>query len=127
MRILFKSEKEDFVMPDCIFCKIIEGSIPSKKVLENDDIIAFHDINPAAPVHVLVVPKVHIESLEALDSRNIDVVVKVHQAILEVAKIMNINSKGYRVIVNCGKDGGQTVPHLHYHVLGGTAMNEKLL
>lgn len=114
-------------MSDCIFCKIIEGSIPSKKVLENDDIIAFHDINPAAPVHVLVVPKVHIESLEALNEQNIDVVVKIHQAILEVAKIMKINSKGYRVIANCGKEGGQTVPHLHYHVLGGTAMNEKLL
>lgn len=114
-------------MSDCVFCKIIDGSIPSKKVFENDDIIAFHDINPAAPVHVLVVPKVHIDSLEALDSRNIDVVVKIHQAILEVAKIMKISDKGYRVIVNCGKDGGQTVPHLHYHVLGGAAMGEKLI
>lgn len=114
-------------MSDCIFCKIIEGSIPSKKVLENDDIIAFHDINPAAPVHVLVVPKVHIESLEALNEQNVDVVVKIHQAILQVAKIMKINSKGYRVIANCGKEGGQTVPHLHYHVLGGTCLNEKLI
>ncbi len=114
-------------MTDCIFCKIIDGSIPSNKAYENDDILAFHDIHPAAPVHILVVPKVHIESIEALDDKNMDVVIKIHAAIQKVAELMGINKKGYRVITNCGKDGGQTVPHLHYHILGGTEMNEKLI
>ena len=114
-------------MSDCIFCKIIEGLIPSSKVYENEDILAFKDIHPAAPVHVLVVPKVHIESLEALSSENIDIIKKIHFGIQEVAKIMKINSDGYRVIVNCGKNGGQTVPHLHYHILGGMQFNEKII
>lgn len=114
-------------MSDCVFCKIIKGEIPSNKVYENDDIIVFKDINPAAPVHVLVVPKVHIESLEALNQDNINVVTKVHAAILETTKILGINKDGYRVIVNCGKNGGQTVPHLHYHVLGGAVFDEKIV
>lgn len=114
-------------MSDCIFCKIINGTIPSEKVYENDYIFAFKDINPAAPVHVLIVPKAHIESLEALSDENMDIVIKIHSALLEVAKIMKVNSDGYRVIVNCGKNGGQTVPHLHYHMLGGTEFNEKLI
>lgn len=113
-------------MSDCIFCKIIEGAIPSTKVYENEDIIAFEDIHPAAPVHVLVAPKKHIESIEDLNSDNMDVVGKIHYAIQEVAKIKKINEAGYRVIVNCGKNGGQTVPHLHYHVLGGTVFDEKI-
>ncbi|AGC68390.1 histidine triad (HIT) family protein [Thermoclostridium stercorarium subsp. stercorarium DSM 8532] len=114
-------------MSDCVFCKIINGEIPSSKVYENDDVIVFRDINPAAPVHVLVVPKVHIESLEALNHENIDVVGKIHAAILETTKILGINKEGYRVVVNCGKNGGQTVPHLHYHVLGGTVFGEKMV
>lgn len=114
-------------MADCIFCKIIEGSIPSKKVYENEYIYAFEDIHPAAPVHVLVVPKKHIESLEMLTNDNVDIVAKIHLAIREVAKIKKVNEEGYRVIVNCGKNGGQTVPHLHYHVLGGAKFNEKIV
>lgn len=114
-------------MSDCIFCKIVKGEIPSNKVYENDDIVVFKDIHPAAPVHVLVVPKVHIESLEALNKDNIDVVTKIHAAILETTKILGINRDGYRVVVNCGKNGGQTVPHLHYHILGGTVFDEKIV
>ncbi|NLM10529.1 MAG: histidine triad nucleotide-binding protein [Clostridiaceae bacterium] len=114
-------------MSDCVFCKIIKGEIPSIKVYENDDIIVFKDINPAAPIHVLVVPKVHIECLEALNQDNIDVVTKIHAAILETTKILGINTDGYRVIVNCGKNGGQTVPHLHYHILGGAEFGEKII
>ncbi|MDD4295695.1 MAG: histidine triad nucleotide-binding protein [Ruminiclostridium sp.] len=114
-------------MADCIFCKIIDGTIPSKKIYENDHIIAFQDIHPAAPVHVLIVPKIHIESLEALNDENMDIVTKVHFAIQKVAKIMKINSDGYRIIVNCGKNGGQTIPHLHYHLLGGAEFNEKII
>lgn len=114
-------------MSSCVFCKIIKGEIPSNKVYENDDIIVFKDINPAAPVHVLVVPKVHIESLEELNKGNIDVITKIHSAILEVTKILGINKDGYRVISNCGKNGGQTVPHIHYHILGGTELGEKII
>lgn len=114
-------------MADCIFCKIAEGKIPSKKVYENEDIIAFEDIHPAAPVHVLIVPKMHIESLEALNRDNVEIVGKIHMAIQEVTNIKKINKDGYRVIVNCGKNGGQTVPHLHYHVLGGMVFNEKII
>ena len=114
-------------MADCIFCKIIEGIIPSTKVYEDDDVLAFEDIEPAAPVHVLVVPKKHIESLEALNQDNVGIVTKVHLAIQKVAGTKKINAKGYRVIVNCGKDGGQTIPHLHYHVLGGTVFTEKII
>lgn len=114
-------------MADCIFCKIIEGTIPSKKVYEDEYILAFEDINPAAPVHVLVVPKQHIESLEALSEDNVGIITKVHLAIQQVAKAKSINSDGYRVIVNCGKNGGQTVPHLHYHVLGGARFSEKIV
>lgn len=114
-------------MADCIFCRIIEGTIPSTKVYEDGDILAFEDIHPAAPVHVLVVPKKHIESLEAVNPENVEYVAKAHFAIQQVAKAKKINAGGYRVIVNCGKDGGQTVPHLHYHVLGGTAFTEKII
>ncbi len=112
---------------DCIFCKIIAGEIPSKKVLENDDVIAFHDIHPAAPVHVLVVPKVHVESIQALDAGTLPLLLPIHAAIREVALLSGIAESGYRVIANCGAGAGQTVPHLHYHVLGGRELGEKLL
>lgn len=114
-------------MADCIFCKIIKGELPSSKVYENDDIVVFKDINPAAPIHVLVVPKIHLESLEDLNQDNIDVITKIHTAILETTSILGINKDGYRVVVNCGKNGGQTVPHLHYHILGGTEFDEKIV
>jgi histidine triad (HIT) family protein len=114
-------------MADCLFCKIIKGEIPSNKVYEDEYVFAFKDIHPAAPVHVLVVPKVHIDSLEALNGENIKNVIPVHEAIKKVAKIMGISETGYRVIVNCGKEAGQTVMHLHYHVLGGIKMGEKIL
>ncbi|NLX76599.1 MAG: histidine triad nucleotide-binding protein [Clostridiaceae bacterium] len=114
-------------MSDCVFCKIIKGEIPSSKVYENEKVVVFRDINPAAPIHVLVVPKVHIESLEALNQDNIGVVTDIHAAILETTRILGINEEGYRVIVNCGKNGGQTVPHLHYHILGGARFDEKII
>lgn len=114
-------------MKDCIFCRIINQEIPSTKVYENEYVYAFMDINPAAPVHVLVVPKLHIESLEGLNEDNLENVVHIHRAIKKVAEICKINKEGYRVIVNCGEGAGQTVWHLHYHVLGGTKMDEKIL
>jgi len=112
---------------NCIFCRIIRSEIPSALVYEDEHVYAFKDIHPAAPVHVLVVPKLHIDSLEGLDESNIGEVPYIHHAIQKVAKVMGINEKGYRVIVNCGKEAGQTVFHLHYHVLGGMEMGEKII
>ncbi len=110
---------------NCIFCKIINGEIPSSKVYEDEYCLAFKDLNPAAPVHVLVVPKTHIESLDCVNEENIDIVSKVVSAIPAVAKAAGVQN-GYRVITNIGEDGGQTVKHLHFHILGGKKLTEKL-
>ncbi len=112
---------------DCIFCKIIAGEIPCTKVYEDEHVLAFKDIHPAAPVHVLVVPKTHVESIHALTSETLPLVAHAHAAIREVAEITGIAQDGYRVIANCGAGAGQTVPHLHYHVLGGMLLGERLL
>lgn len=110
---------------DCLFCKIIEGSIPSKKVYEDENVYAFHDINPNAPVHVLVVPKKHIESIDAVSSDNADTVSLVLQAIPKIASMLGLKN-GYRVVSNVGEDGGQTVKHLHFHILGGTRLPDRV-
>jgi len=100
----------------CIFCKIVEGEIPSNKVLENDDFLAFHDINPSAPVHVLVIPKKHIDSFNEIDS---ETMAKMTPFIQEVAKKLALDENGYRLVTNIGVDGGQEVKHIHFHILGG--------
>lgn len=110
---------------DCLFCKIINGDIPSKKVYEDDNVYAFYDINPNAPVHVLVVPKKHIESLDAVNGDNIGDVSHVLQAIPNIAEMLGLKN-GYRVVSNIGFDGGQTVKHLHFHILGGTKLPDKV-
>lgn len=103
---------------DCIFCKIITGEIPSNKVYEDEKILAFHDINKSAPVHILVVPKSHIESLNGVNPENIEYISDILLKIPEIAKEFNIEN-GYRVVTNIGEDGGQSVLHLHFHILGG--------
>lgn len=103
---------------DCLFCKIAAGEIPSKKVYEDADMLAFHDIHPEAPVHVLVIPKTHIGSMDAVNAANSAVVAKIFEKIPEIAIEAGIVN-GYRVISNCGHDAGQSVPHLHFHILGG--------
>lgn len=103
-------------MSDCIFCKIIEGEIPSTKIYENEYVIAIQDINPKAKVHVLVIPKLHSESLNELEDEK--VMSEIFKAVKEVAKIMNV--KAYRVHINTGKEEGQVVFHLHIHVLSNT-------
>lgn len=109
-------------MPDCLFCKIINGEIPSKKLYEDEKILAFYDISPIAPVHFLVIPKQHIASVDAIDADNSAIVAYIFQKLGELAKLAGIEN-GYRVISNCGADAGQTVQHLHFHVLGGKEMN----
>ena len=109
-------------MSDCLFCKIINGEIPSKKLYEDEKILAFYDISPIAPVHFLVIPKQHIASVDAIDADNSAIVAYIFQKLGELAKLAGIEN-GYRVISNCGADAGQTVQHLHFHVLGGNEMN----
>ena len=103
---------------DCLFCKIIAGEIPSKKLYEDDDVYAFYDIAPQAPTHFLVIPKAHIAGPDEITPENCEVVGKVYAVIARLARELGMEN-GYRVIANCGEDGGQTVRHLHFHVLGG--------
>lgn len=109
----------------CLFCEIINGNIPSTKVYEDDMIYAFRDINPVAPVHVLITPKVHIDSANAVHSENSKYIAHIFEKIPEIAKAEGIES--YRVINNCGADAGQTVMHLHFHLIGGVEMGEKII
>ena len=110
---------------DCIFCKIIKGEIPSSKVYENEFVYAFRDINPQAPVHILVVPKEHISSVDEITAENSAIVAKIFEAIPEIAKSEKL-SGGYRVISNCGADACQSVKHLHFHILGGAQLGEQM-
>lgn len=114
-------------MEDCIFCKIIKGEIPSKKIYEDEEVIAFYDIDPAAPIHILVIPKKHIPSLVEIKQEDEAVIGRIYSIINQIAKDVNILEKGYRVIINCGKDGGQVVPHLHFHLLAGKELGEKIV
>lgn len=110
---------------DCLFCKIIAGEIPSAKVYENDYVYAFRDIQPQAPVHVLIVPKEHISSIDEVTPANSDIVRHVAEAIPEVAKTLGLEN-GYRVITNVGENGCQSVRHLHFHLLGGAKLPERM-
>ena len=110
---------------DCLFCAIIKGDIPSKKVWEDEYCYSFLDINPQAPVHALVVPKIHVSSCDAVDSENSIYVSKIFEAIPKIAASLGLKS-GYRVISNVGDDGCQSVKHLHFHVLGGKQLSETM-
>ena len=110
---------------NCIFCMIVEGKIPSKKAYEDDDILAFHDINPQAPTHILVIPKTHIPSVDGITPENSSIVAKIFEKIPEIAASAGLTN-GYRVISNCGADACQTVPHLHFHILGGAPLSDKM-
>ena len=111
---------------DCLFCKIIAGEIPSNKVYEDEYVLAFRDIAPQAPVHILVVPKEHICCANAVDESNSVYVSKCFEAVAKIAKAEGLDN-GYRVINNCGADGGQTVMHLHFHIIGGVKLSEKVV
>ncbi len=112
-------------MADCLFCKIIAGEIPSKKVYEDEQVYAFYDIAPMAPVHFLVVPKTHIPAANAITPENSAVVAHIFEVIAALAKELSLDN-GFRVITNCGEDACQTVKHLHFHVLAGKKLSEKL-
>ena len=103
-------------MTDCVFCKIVSGEIPSKRVYEDDQVIVINDLNPGAPVHVLVIPKEHTENILTASP---EILVHVKKVLPEIVRKLGIAEKGFRVVVNTGVEGGQTVPHLHFHILGG--------
>lgn len=103
----------------CIFCKIINGELPSSKVHENEEFLAFHDINPKAPTHILVIPKLHVESFNEVSA---DIMAKMTTFIHEVAEKAGVKEEGYRLITNVGENGAQEVKHLHFHLLGGVKL-----
>lgn len=108
-------------MDDCLFCKIIRGEIPSELLYEDDKIVAFKDINPQAPVHILLVPKTHIESAYDIDEENEHLVGHIFKVAKDLARELGLDN-GYRIVNNCKDDGGQTVDHIHFHLLGGRQM-----
>ena len=112
-------------MADCIFCKIIAGEIPSTRVYEDEAVYAFRDINPMAPVHVLIVPKAHIPSADGVNVENSTAVARIFEAIPKIAAAEGLTN-GYRVITNCGEDGCQSVLHLHFHLLGGKQLPDQM-
>ena len=112
-------------MTDCLFCKIIAGEIPSKKVYEDELVYAFHDINPLAPRHILVIPRAHIVSAADISAENAHLTGACFAAISKIAQEQGLED-GFRVITNCGEDGGQVVGHLHFHLLGGTKLGQML-
>ncbi len=110
---------------DCLFCKIIVGEVPSTKVYEDENVYAFRDIAPQAPVHILVVPKKHISCTDEINCRNSNIVADIFEVIPKIALQEGL-SNGYRVVNNCGEDGCQTVKHLHFHILGGKKLSESM-
>ena len=114
-------------MEDCLFCKIIKGEIPSNKVYEDDEILAFYDINPAAKIHILVIPKKHIESLAHMEKEDEEIVGKIYGVINKIAQEKGFKQSGYRVIVNCGKDAGLEVMDLHFNILAGEKFGDKIV
>ena len=103
---------------DCLFCKIIAGEIPCKKIYEDDSVLAFYDINPQAPVHILVIPKLHIKSAGEVTAENSKVISHIFEVVAQIAEEQKLED-GFRVVTNCGEHAGQTVGHLHFHILGG--------
>ena len=111
---------------DCLFCEIVKGNIPSKKVYEDDSVYAFYDIAPMAPVHVLIVPKMHISSVNEVTAENSAVIAHIYEVAAKLAKELGVADDGYRIVTNCGKNAGQTVFHRHFHLLGGTELKVEM-
>lgn len=110
-------------MEDCLFCKIITGEIPSNKVYEDEFTFAFRDINPVAPIHVLVIPKVHVSGLTEISPKNSDIMKNITETSRKICEMEGLTSDGFRFVINSGEYGGQTVFHLHLHILGGRKLN----
>ena len=113
-------------MADCIFCKIIQGEIPCTKVYEDDAVLAFEDIHPMAPVHVILIPKKHVATLMDVDTVQSDIVSRLTAAAQKVAGLKNVADRGFRTVINCNAEGGQVVFHLHMHLLGGRKLEDQM-
>lgn len=116
-------------MSDCIFCKLAQGEIPATFIYEDEAVVAFHDLHPQAPVHVLIVPKTHVPDIDSLASHEAGEAIlgQVLRAIPEVAERVGVRQSGYRLINNCGRDAGQTIDHVHFHLLGGKTLGAKIV
>lgn len=110
-------------MENCIFCKIARGEIPCQKIYEDETVLVFKDINPEAPVHILLIPKKHINSINELQEEDTNIISHIFIIAKKVAGDMGIHESGYRIVTNCGNDGGQTVQHIHFHLLGGRSLS----
>jgi len=113
-------------METCIFCKIVKGEIPCSKVYEDDRVMAFDDIHPMAPVHVIIIPKAHIPTLLDVNPTQDDVIRALYHAAQVIAKAKGVDQKGFRTVINCNKEGGQVIFHLHMHLLGGKTLIDEL-
>jgi len=113
-------------MESCIFCEIIKGNIPCNKVYEDDQVLAFDDIHPMAPVHVLVIPKAHIPTLMDMSVEHADILLALGKAVQLIARKRRVAESGFRTVINCNEEGGQIVSHLHIHILGGTRLKDEL-
>ena len=111
---------------ECIFCQIVAGKVPSELLYQDEKVIAFRDINPQAPVHLIIIPKNHIPSLIHLSEAQLPIIGRMVNAANELAKKEGISESGYRLAISCGKEGGQLVPHLHMHLLGGKKLSDEL-
>ncbi len=103
----------------CVFCKIVKKELPAKIVYEDDKVMAFHDINPQAPIHILIIPKEHIETVNDLEEKHKELIGHIFLVAKKIAKDLGVDEKGYRILINCNKDGGQEVYHIHFHFFAG--------
>ena len=113
-------------MEDCIFCKIVNGTIPCSKVYEDEQVVAFDDIHPMAPVHIIIIPKTHVPTLLDVTAENMNAINSMITAAQSVAQIKGIDKRGFRAVINCNEEGGQVIFHLHMHVLGGKKLKDEL-
>ncbi|MFD1425659.1 histidine triad (HIT) family protein [Kroppenstedtia sanguinis] len=109
-------------MSECVFCKIVEGSLPAEKVYEDGDVLAFRDLHAQAPIHLLVIPKKHISSVREIGEEEGPLLGRIFSVVNQLADELGLADKGFRIVNNCGEDGGQTVYHIHFHLLGGRAL-----
>ncbi|GAW93446.1 histidine triad nucleotide-binding protein [Calderihabitans maritimus] len=112
-------------MEDCIFCKIVRKEVPAEIVYEDEHVVAFKDIKPVAPVHILVIPRKHIPDLTAITEDDVELMGRLHQAVVKVAEKMGVAEKGFRLVNNCKEEGGQVIYHLHFHLIGGRKFKER--
>nr|WP_305790398.1 histidine triad nucleotide-binding protein [Calderihabitans maritimus] len=113
------------MVEDCIFCKIVRKEVPAEIVYEDEHVVAFKDIKPVAPVHILVIPRKHIPDLTAITEDDVELMGRLHQAVVKVAEKMGVAEKGFRLVNNCKEEGGQVIYHLHFHLIGGRKFKER--